>query len=126
MAETVDWRDTLYTKTFEQELRGLLRRREADPSCTIGDIEGTLKHLYVMDGADWLGRGEVGDITMAATIAAYEHMVSEWKAEKKSVKKCYPSGVPFVSELGKRLALFPIPPFLFICPGESFSPGLFF
>jgi hypothetical protein len=33
-----------------------------------------------MDGADWAGRGEVQDIIMAATIAAYEHFIAEWKA----------------------------------------------
>jgi hypothetical protein len=33
-----------------------------------------------MDGSDWLGRGGVGDLTMAATIAAYERFIAEWKA----------------------------------------------
>jgi hypothetical protein len=77
----VRWQDTLYTKTFDQEVRGLERRRKADPACTVEDVSGTLRGLYVMDGADWLGRGEVQDITMAATIAAYEHIIAEWKAE---------------------------------------------
>ncbi|MFP3040442.1 hypothetical protein LQZ19_01355 [Treponema primitia] len=79
MTET--WQDTLYTKTFDQEVLGLERRRAADPSCTVADVDGILQGLYVMDGADWLGRGEVGDITMAATIAAYEHIIAKWKAE---------------------------------------------
>jgi hypothetical protein len=35
-----------------------------------------------MDGADWYGRGGVQDITMAATIAAYEHFITEWKSER--------------------------------------------
>ncbi|GHV78074.1 hypothetical protein AGMMS49942_28950 [Spirochaetia bacterium] len=74
----VRWQDTLYTKTFDQEVRGLERRREAETGCTAADVEGILQGLYVMDGADWLGRGEVQDITMAATIAAYEHIVAEW------------------------------------------------
>ena len=74
------WREAKYTETFEGELRGLARRREADPSCKIADIEGTLKHLYIMDGADWGGRGELQDIVMSATIAAYEHFIAEWKA----------------------------------------------
>jgi hypothetical protein len=80
MDETADWRDALYTKIFDQEVRGLERRREADPRCTVADVEGILKGLYMSDGADWLGRGEVQDITMAATIAAYEHIIAEWKA----------------------------------------------
>ena len=76
-----EWRDIKYKETFEGELRGLERRRATDPHCTVEDIEGTLKHLYIMDGADWIGRGDVQDITMAATIAAYEHFVAQWKAE---------------------------------------------
>jgi len=81
---SVDWRETKYSKIFEEELRGLQRRREADPLCTIEDIEGVLRHLYKNDGDDWLGRGEVADITMAATIAAYEDFIAQWKSENKS------------------------------------------
>jgi len=76
-----EWRNNKYNDTFEEELRGLERRRAADAHCTITDIEGTLKHLYIMDGADWGGRGDVQDIAMAATIAAYEHFLARWKAE---------------------------------------------
>ncbi|MDR1030293.1 MAG: hypothetical protein LBL76_05420 [Treponema sp.] len=80
MGTSVDWRDIKYKETFEAEVRGIQRRREADPSCTIADLEGVLQHLYHMDGADWGGRGEVQDITLAATIAAYEHTIAQWKA----------------------------------------------
>jgi hypothetical protein len=81
MAKDDDWRDALYAKTFDQETLGLERRRAADPSCTAADIEKTLQSLYVMDGADWLGRGEVQDTAMAATIAAYEYTVAKWRSE---------------------------------------------
>jgi len=79
MSSSNDWWDIKYQETFEAELRGLERRRAADPSCTITDIEGTLKHLYIMDGADWGGRGSVQDASIAATIAAYEHFLACWK-----------------------------------------------
>jgi hypothetical protein len=79
MGSSTRWQDVKYNETFEQELRGLQRRRELDKSCTVADLEGLLQNLYIMDGSDWLGRGEVGDITMAATIAAYEHFIAEWK-----------------------------------------------
>jgi len=82
MGSTTEWRDKKYTETFEEELRGLERRRAADPSCTIADLERTLKNLYIMDGADWGGRGVVQDAAMAATIAAYEHFIASWRAEK--------------------------------------------
>ncbi|MCL2130027.1 MAG: hypothetical protein FWH35_06725 [Treponema sp.] len=82
MSSFSEWKDTKYTEVFEEELRGLIRRRSADPLCKPEDIERVLSNLYIMDGADWGGRGEVQDINMAATIAAYEHFIAEWKAEK--------------------------------------------
>jgi len=75
----VEWRDIKYGEVFEQELRGLRRRREADPNCTVEDIEGVLQHLYIMDGQDWAGRGDVQDTIIAATIAAYELFIAEWR-----------------------------------------------
>jgi hypothetical protein len=80
MSLSVDWRDIKYNETFEQEVRGLERRKASDPNCSIADLEGVLQHLYQMDGADWIGRGEVQDIIMAATIAAYEYIIAQWKA----------------------------------------------
>ncbi|MDR3123044.1 MAG: hypothetical protein LBU16_04615 [Treponema sp.] len=80
MAKDDDWREELYAKTYSQEMLGLERRRAADPGCAAADIEGTLRSLYTMEGADWLGRGEVQDIAMAATIAAYEHTIAKWRA----------------------------------------------
>jgi len=81
MSSSVEWKETKYTEVFEEELRGLERRRESDPLCTAKDIEGLLHHLYIMDGADWYGRGDVQDIIMAATIAAYEYFIAQWKAD---------------------------------------------
>lgn len=81
MSETTEWIDDKYRQVFEEELTGLKRRKDHDPSCTISDISGTLHHLYIMDGNDQGGRGPVQDTTMAATIAAYEHFIAEWKKE---------------------------------------------
>ena len=82
MGFSPEWQDKKYYETFETELRGLERRRAADPGCTVKDIEGTLKHLYIMDGADQGGRGRVQDMVMAATIAAYEHFIANWQAQQ--------------------------------------------
>jgi len=81
MKSSVEWKDKKYEEIFEQEIRGLERRRKSDPACKVEDIEGLLQHLYIMDGADWYGRGDVQDIIMAATIAAYEYFIAQWKAE---------------------------------------------
>jgi hypothetical protein len=79
VGDSSDWREASYGESYEKELLGLRRRLVSDPSCTIGDLEGTLKSLYVMDGADWLGRGEVQNINLAAAIAAYETIIEELK-----------------------------------------------
>jgi len=83
MSSSVEWKEIKYTEVFEEEIRGLERRRESDPLCTVKDIEGLLQHLYIMDGADWYGRGDVQDISMAATIAAYECFIAQWKADTR-------------------------------------------
>ena len=83
MSQSDAWQEIKYRETFEAELRGLERRRLSDPGCTVADIEGTLKNLYIMDGADQGGRGRVQDTIMAATIAAYEHFIAAWKGAQQ-------------------------------------------
>ncbi|MDR2133761.1 MAG: hypothetical protein LBP27_01545 [Treponema sp.] len=83
MGLSEEWRDVLYQKTFEEELRGLERRKTAEKDCTIENLEGTLRNLYIMEGAGWGGRGDVQDTNLAAAIAAYEYFIARWKAEKR-------------------------------------------
>jgi len=83
MSSSVKWKDTKFEEVFEEELRGLFRRCRSDPHCNVEDLERLLKNLYIMDGADWYGRGDVQDITMAATIAAYESFIARWKSKKE-------------------------------------------
>jgi len=73
-----------YREIFEQELSGLQRRRSTDPLCTIQDIELVLRNIYIREGADIQGRGQMQDLIMAATIAAYELFIAKWKAETQS------------------------------------------
>ena len=85
MSGSLDWRDAKYEETYGQELLGLERRREHDPAFTIEDLEALLRHLYAMDGADWVGRGLLQDTIMEATIAAHESFLAQWRAmEAKS------------------------------------------
>ncbi|MDR3275769.1 MAG: hypothetical protein LBT11_00935 [Treponema sp.] len=79
MEEPADWRDRKYQEVLEEELRGLERRREWESGFSIAELEGTLTYLYHMEGADWGGRGEVQEISLRATIAAYEQVVAAWK-----------------------------------------------
>ena len=77
---TVDWKEEKESEVFENTLRGLENRRRVDPAFTVEDAKSALEHLYILQGNDWLGRGELGDIITAATIAAYEHFIHDWYA----------------------------------------------
>jgi hypothetical protein len=81
MGNSVEWQDITYKEIFEEETRGLTRRRQTDSGCKVEDLEGILTSLYIMDGADWGGRGSLQDIILSARIAAYERFIAQWKAE---------------------------------------------
>jgi hypothetical protein len=81
MSSSVEWQDITYKETFDEEIRGLTRRRQVDARCKIEDLEGILTALYIMDGADQGGRGSFQDTILSARIAAYERFIAQWKAE---------------------------------------------
>jgi hypothetical protein len=81
MSESTDWIEEKYREVYEEELVGLERRRKNDSTCTLADISGLLHHLYIMEGNDWCGRGQVQETSLSATIAAYEHFIADWKKE---------------------------------------------
>ena len=82
MSITTEWMEIKYNDIFEEALRGLAVRRKSDPECKIEDLEKVLNNFYIRDGADLEGPGNLQKINTAATIAAYEHFIAEWKAEK--------------------------------------------
>lgn len=71
--------DELYKKIFEQEFSGLEKRRANDRLFTPDDLKRQLNDLYEAQGGDWLGRGEVGNVTYDATIAAFESFCAAWE-----------------------------------------------
>jgi 2-amino-4-hydroxy-6-hydroxymethyldihydropteridine diphosphokinase len=80
-----DWRGALYERSFDDSMRGLERRRLADETFGVLAVEAELAQLYIVEGADQLGRGEVQDITLRATIAAYERFAAALRATTLSV-----------------------------------------
>jgi hypothetical protein len=79
MGNSSEWRDITYSETFDDEIRALTRRCQSDPNCKVEEIEGILNSLYIMEGADQIGRGSLQDVILSARIAAYEHFIAEWK-----------------------------------------------
>lgn len=87
MAETKDWEDDKFNEVFEDEIRLLSRRFKNDPSCTIEDLRGILNSLYIIEGNNMDGRGRVNEISLSASIAAYESFIEEKIMEKKAAEK---------------------------------------
>jgi hypothetical protein len=86
---SIEWRDKAYQESLEGTLTGLEERRRVDPSYTVEDAEGTLRHLYILEGNDWCSRGMLQDAVIAAQIAAHEQFIEAWK--KESTRPSVPS-----------------------------------
>ena len=74
---TTAWKETTYDDTYASTFKSLQRRQADDPSFTIDGARGQLKHLYIQDGNNWEGRGELQDIIVRAMIDAYERYIAE-------------------------------------------------
>ncbi|MGP1415824.1 MAG: hypothetical protein ACTTJ6_07895 [Treponema sp.] len=81
MSETDSWEQDKFNEVFEDELRLLNRRFESSCFCSIEELEGILHSLYIMEGQS--NEGKVREISLSATIAAYEAFVHEKKRSKK-------------------------------------------
>lgn len=81
MSETDSWEQDKFDEVFEDELRLLNRRFESKSSCSIEDLEGILQSLYIMEGQNL--EGKVHEISLTATIAAYEAFIHEKKRSEK-------------------------------------------
>lgn len=83
MGKTIDWETEKFNEAFDDEMRLLTRRRLNDKDCTIDDLEGILNALYVLDGNNIDGRSRVQEISLSASIMAYETFIERWKNESK-------------------------------------------
>ncbi len=72
-----DWREVTYNEVFENICHDLELRRE-EQGFGIDEVRRQLEGLYIQQGSDWTGRGEVARITLNATVAAFEHTLAEW------------------------------------------------
>ncbi len=82
MSESVDWEAEKFKEVFDDELRVLNRRVQHDKNCTLWDIQGTLDSLYILEGNNHSGRSKVNEISLSASIAAYEQFIEDWKNNK--------------------------------------------
>lgn len=82
MSTSTAWREQSYNEAFDATLASLRRRRDEDPSFGIAQLRSLLNNLYVNDGNDWGGRGELQDLLMQATLDAHESLLAEMEAQQ--------------------------------------------
>jgi hypothetical protein len=69
--------DHIYQHTFDETVAFLRGRLRNDPGLDLRDLESMLESLYVRQGNNWTGRGEIRDRIESAVIAAHEHVIAE-------------------------------------------------
>jgi len=74
-----DWDDTLYDEVHCSILHYLEKRRKEDPEFSRSVLKDILADAYKKQGLSWAGKSPVEEIKEAATIAAFEHYLTEWK-----------------------------------------------
>ncbi|MCL1818340.1 MAG: hypothetical protein FWG35_05360 [Spirochaetaceae bacterium] len=81
-----DWEEQKFNEIFDNIYATTKYRRFIDPGFGVRDLRRLLEALYVNDGNDQGGRGKVGDIVSAATIAAHEQVLAEWEKDLREKK----------------------------------------
>jgi hypothetical protein len=69
--------DLRYENTFASIHAALLEQALQNPAETVRSIRQTLTSLYIRQGNDWTGRGDIGNAGINATIAAHECVLAE-------------------------------------------------
>jgi flagellar motor component MotA len=72
-----------YNETFNLIYKTTMKQKEKS-SINLESLENLLRDQYIYSDLDWLGRGEIKDITNRATVAALESILFEWKEELKN------------------------------------------
>lgn len=76
-----DWSEALYRRVYDQIHLFLAERRRCGESAQA--LRNQLEWEYVASGVNWVGKGEVWQVTQDATIAAYEAFLAAWEEEVK-------------------------------------------
>ena len=75
------WEEQKFNEIYDNVYATTKYRRFMDPRFGVKELKRLLADLYISDGNDQGGRGKVGDIVCAATIAAHEQVLAEWEKD---------------------------------------------
>lgn len=78
-----DWQEETYDQVFEAACDYAVMRRAAEPDFGIQALQDLLDVEYTREGLEWAGKDTVQEVRLNATIAAYEHILAEWKRESE-------------------------------------------
>lgn len=81
-----DWQKRKYAEFFSEECAFLKRRLELGMT-DIEDMEGILESLYIFDDNNQDGRSLIMHLSLSASIAAYETVISSLKKEAQESSK---------------------------------------
>ena len=73
-----NWEEIKYDSVFTETYESLKYSLDNDENYSVSNLKDYLESLYVQQGNDWLGRGEVRDIDLNARISACEVLLSEY------------------------------------------------
>lgn len=79
--ELDQWQEQKYQTVFDDVCAFIDDQRQTNPDFTRAYLEAMLEQAYKRDGNDWEGRGLAYQITLSATIAAYEQRLADWRNE---------------------------------------------
>jgi hypothetical protein len=74
-----EWDDELYDEIYYSMFHYLEKRRKGDPEFNRKVLKEILADAYRKQGNAWAGKSPVEEIKEAATIAAFEQFLNEWK-----------------------------------------------
>lgn len=74
-----DWQEKKYAEFYAEEY-DFLKRRLAQGVVDVNDLEGVLQSLYIFDDNNLDGRSVVMQLSLSASIAAYEAVIAELKS----------------------------------------------
>lgn len=71
-----EWQSRKFSEFYDEEYDFLMRRLKANQT-TVDELKGVLESLYIFDGNDLTGRSLIMQLSISATIAAYEAIIAK-------------------------------------------------
>ncbi len=73
------WQEKKYAEFYAEEY-AFLKRRVSQGAVNANDIAGTLQSLYIVDDNNLDGRSLIAQLSISASISAYEAILEELKS----------------------------------------------